>query len=234
MLKRRLLVLVLVSGLGLALPGRAVASRTIVGRVTDYNGASLSVRDREVLTVTLDERTTYSKLITQKPWQEDTRLTANALSVGRFVAVHVRTGNSAVADWVQIATDMRPVPSVSGPQPAFFAPQPATASPTLKATSSDLLTSKQVRELIASAKTPADHLKLQKHYLALAARYEADAADHVADAQAYRKNPSFLESKNPTGLGTAAHCDRFAQLDRDAAKEARDLATAHEHMAAAK
>ena len=66
MLKRTLLVLVLVSGLGIALPGKAVASRTIVGRVTDYNGVSLSVRDREVLTVTLDERTTYSKLITQK------------------------------------------------------------------------------------------------------------------------------------------------------------------------
>jgi hypothetical protein len=235
MLKRTLLVLVLVSGLGIALPGKAVASRTIVGRVTDYNGVSLSVRDREVLTVTLDERTTYSKLITQKPWQEDTRLTASALGVGRFVAVHVRTGNSAVADWVQIATDMRPVPSFSGPRPAFFAPQPATpASATPKATASDLLTSKQVRELIASAKTPADHVKLQKHYLALAARYEADAADHVADAQAYRKNPSFLESKNPTGLGTAAHCDRFAQLDRDAAKEARDLAAAHDHMAAAR
>ena len=231
MVKRTLLALVLVSGLGIALPGKAVASRTIVGRVTDYNGVSLSVRDREILTVTLDERTTYSKLITQKPWQEDTRLTASALGVGRFVAVHVRTDNPAVADWVQIATDMRPAPSISGPRPAFFAPQPATPS---RSVSSDLLTSKQVRELIASAKTPADHVKLQKHYLALAARYEADAADHVADAQAYRKNPSFLESKNPTGLGTAAHCDRFAQLDRDAAKEARDLAAAHDHMAAAR
>jgi hypothetical protein len=235
MLKRTLLVLVLVSGLGIALPGKAVASRSIVGRVTDYNGASLSVRDREVLTVTLDERTTYSKLITQKPWQADTRLTASALGVGRFVVVHVRTDNPAVADWVQIATDMRPVPAVSDPRPAFFAPQPATAgSVTSKAAASDLLTSKQVRELIASAKTSADHLKLQKHYLALAAKYEADAAEHAADAQAYRKNPNFVESKNPSGPGTAAHCERFAQLDREAAKEARDLAAAHEHMAASK
>src|SRR5262245_1725894 len=235
MLKRTLLVLVLVSGLGIALPGKAVASRSIVGRVPDYSGVSLSVRDREVLTVTLDERTTYSKLITQKPWQGDTRLTASALGLGRFVAVHVRKDNPAVADWVQIATDMRPLPSVSDPRPAFFAPQPATAaSATPKATSSDLLTSRQVRELIASAKTPVDHMKLQKHYLALAAKYEAAAVEHVADAQAYRKNASFLESKNPAGPGTAAHCDRIAQLDRDAAKEARDLAAAHEHMAAAK
>jgi hypothetical protein len=52
--------------------------------------------------------------------------------------------------------------------------------------------------------------------------------------QAYRKNPTFLESKTPGGPGTAAHCERFAELDRQAAKEARDLASAHEHMAAAK
>jgi len=91
-----------------------------------------------------------------------------------------------------------------------------------------------VRNLIATAKTSADHVKLQKHFLALAAKYEADANEHAAEAQAYRKNPSFLESKNPVGSGTAAHCERFAQLDREAAKEARDLASAHEHMAAAK
>jgi hypothetical protein len=70
--------------------------------------------------------------------------------------------------------------------------------------------------------------------LALAAKYEADAIEHAAEAEAYRKNPTFMESKNPVGPGTGTHCDRFAQLDREAAKEARDLASAHEHMAAAK
>jgi hypothetical protein len=108
----------------------------------------------------------------------------------------------------------------------------ASAAPTPKST--DLLTSKQVKELVANAKTPADHTKLSKHFAALAAKYEADAAEHTADAQAYRKNPTFMESKNPSGPGTAAHCDRFAELTREAAKEARELATAHEHMAAAK
>jgi len=102
------------------------------------------------------------------------------------------------------------------------------------ASKSDLLTAKQVRTLIATATTPADHLKLQKHFLALAARYEADANEHAADAAAYRKNPNFAESKNPAGPGTAAHCDRFAELDRQSAKESRDLAAAHEHMAMAK
>jgi hypothetical protein len=72
------------------------------------------------------------------------------------------------------------------------APAPPTKE---KVATSDLLTARQLTALIATAKTPADHLKLQKHYLALAARYEAEAAEHVADAQAYRKNPTFLESK---------------------------------------
>ena len=108
----------------------------------------------------------------------------------------------------------------------------AVAAQTTK--SSDLLTPKQVQELVANAKTPADHVKLQKHFLALAQKYEAEADEHVAEAQAYRKNPSFMDSKNPVGPGTAAHCDRFADLTRQAAKEARELAAAHEHMATAK
>ena len=99
--------------------------------------------------------------------------------------------------------------------------------------SSDLLTNKQVKELVTNAKTPADHVKLQKHFLAEAAQYEAKADEHAAEAQAYRKNPTVMESKNPSGPSTVAHCERFAQLDRDAAKEARELASAHEHMAAA-
>ena len=108
----------------------------------------------------------------------------------------------------------------------------ATAAQALK--SADLLTSRQVKELVATAKTPADHLKLSKHFTALAAKYEAQANEHAAEAQAYRKNPTFTDSKNPNGPGTAAHCDRFAELTLQAAKEARELASAHEHMAAAK
>ena len=108
----------------------------------------------------------------------------------------------------------------------------ATAAQARKST--DLLTSKQVKELVATAKTPSDHLKLSKHFTALAAKWEDQANEHAAEAQAYRKNPTFMESKNPSGPGTAAHCDRFAELTRQAAKEARELAFAHEHMAAAK
>src|SRR3954453_5918918 len=100
---------------------------------------------------------------------------------------------------------------------AFAVSVAASAAQTPRST--DLLTSKQIKTLVANAKTPADHLKLSKHFTALAAKYDAEAADHAAEAQAYKKNPSFLESKNPVGPGTAAHCERFAELDREAAKE---------------
>jgi hypothetical protein len=231
MMKRMLAMLVVVSAVGIALPRQAVASDSFSGRITNYTATSVSVRGPEVLTVAIDSRTIFTKLITQKPWQEDTRLNARALSVGRLVVVHVRDEDPGVARWVQIATDM---PSTAAaPSSASFAPIAATpVAQALK--SSDLLTAKEVRELIANAKTPAEHLKLQKHYLALAAKYEVEANDHVTEAQAYRKNPSFLDSKHPLAPGTASHCDRFAELSRAAAKEARDLAAAHEQMAATK
>lgn len=110
---------------------------------------------------------------------------------------------------------------------------PASQAAAAAAKSSDILTAKDLKALIASAKTPADHVKLQKHYLALAAKYDAEATDHAAEAAAYRKNPTFMESKNPVGPNTAAHCDRFAERAREDAKEARELASAHEHMAEA-
>ena len=107
MIKRTLLLIVLAAIVGTALPSKAVAGRGATGRVTDVSATSISVRDKEVLTFTLDGRTHYTKWITQKPWQEDTRLDARALRVGRLVAVHPRKDDANVADWVQIATDMR-------------------------------------------------------------------------------------------------------------------------------
>ena len=96
----------------------------------------------------------------------------------------------------------------------------------------ELLTPKQVRELVANATTPADHLKLSRHFSALAEKYEADATEHRELAAAYRKAPTASETKRPGGPDTATHCDRFAALAADAAKEARSLAAAHEGMAA--
>ena len=76
MIKRALLFIALAAMIGTALPSTAVAGRGVTGRITDVSATSISVRDKEVVTFTLDSRTHYTKWITQKPWGEDTRLDA--------------------------------------------------------------------------------------------------------------------------------------------------------------
>jgi hypothetical protein len=76
-------------------------------------------------------------------------------------------------------------------------------------------------------------MKLSKHYLAIAAQYEAQAADHAAEAGVYRKGPNPSESKRPGAPDTALHCDRLAENLLAAAKEARAIAADHEAMAKA-
>ena len=116
---------------------------------------------------------------------------------------------------------------------AFIAASVTLAS-AQNTTSSDLLTTKQVQELVATAKTPADHMKLTRHFKALAAKYDAEAKDHAVVAAAYRKAPNASESKRPGAPDTALHCDRLGELARNAAKQAREIATEHQQMADAK
>ena len=99
--------------------------------------------------------------------------------------------------------------------------------------STDLLTSKQVQELIATADTPADHTRLQKHFLALAAKYDAEAAEHAGLAQSYRK-PHVGRLMPGSRAKQAEHCERLTQTFRDAAKGARELASEHGQVASAK
>ena len=90
---------------------------------------------------------------------------------------------------------------------------------------------KEVRALVASAKTPADHMKLAHHYTAMAAKHEAEAVEHEALAVEYSKNPPMAASKHPMAVNSAEHCKFFAGHCRDAAKEMKAMAAAHEEMA---
>jgi hypothetical protein len=92
-------------GFAVLVPATAFA-RTVTGHVTGFSPTSISVFDREVITVGFDNSTAFTKLVTQKPWQQDTVLTADALRVGNYVVVHVPDG-TAVANWVQVATDFK-------------------------------------------------------------------------------------------------------------------------------
>jgi hypothetical protein len=96
-------------------------------------------------------------------------------------------------------------------------------------------TNKQVRALIASAKTPADHLKLAAYFNQEADRLEADAKGHEELAEVYRQHPHATGGGKQSGSGsifqTAEHCDSVAKSLRDAAKNLRGLAAEHEQMA---
>lgn len=91
--------------------------------------------------------------------------------------------------------------------------------------------SKEVKALVASAKTPADHMKLARHYHAMAAKHEAEAKEHEALAAEYTGNPQMSSTKHPMGPKTAEHCKYFAEHCRKAAQEMHALAATHEEMA---
>lgn len=213
----------------LTLTAQGTASAAaLTGRVTSYTPTSISVFDREVVTLTIDNRTAFTKWVTQKPWEQDTRLTAAALRVGQLVAVYRRGDDTRVASWVQIATD---VPNVTAAPVFADRPLNAVAAVPGRETSNDLLPPAEVMALIKNARTPADHMKLAKHYAAVAAGYDADAAEHSAEAKAYRAQGNPSETKRPGTPGTAAHCERLAALASDSAVAARELSREHEAMA---
>jgi hypothetical protein len=95
----------------------------------------------------------------------------------------------------------------------------------------DELKSKEVKALVASAKTPADHMKLARHYTAMAAKHVAEAQQHEVLAAEYTRNPQLGASKHPMAPNTAEHCKYFAEHCRKAAREMQAMAAAHEEMA---
>ena len=124
--------------------------------------------------------------------------------------VHIRVGIAALAGALVFAS-------------TAFAMASQEAKP------SDRLTADQVKKLAASA-SAADHQTLSRHFAAVAAEYEADAAEHDALAKAYKARPGTSETKRPGSVDTAAHCERLAEFARSAAAEARQMASAHEGM----
>ena len=93
------------------------------------------------------------------------------------------------------------------------------------------MTAKEARTLVATAKTPKEHLKLAGYFNQQGDRYEAEARDHDEMIEAYRKNATTRAEKTPGGVGTIEHCEFFAKSNREMAKVSRKMAAAHEEMA---
>jgi hypothetical protein len=98
--------------------------------------------------------------------------------------------------------------------------------------SAQIIEKGELKKLIATANTAADHERLSKHYEAKAVQLEAESKDHKEEAAEYRRSAGGHEAKHPMSGKTAGHCEYFAQKYAEAAKEARQLAA--DHMAMAK
>ena len=89
---------------------------------------------------------------------------------------------------------------------SFASPVAAGSKPTL--------TKKELKALIASAKTKEDHQRLADYYQAETERLEAEAKDHDEMAEAYKKNPNPLAVKHPEAVGEG-HCHEMARRFRE-------------------
>ncbi|WP_321476972.1 hypothetical protein [uncultured Paludibaculum sp.] len=108
-------------------------------------------------------------------------------------------------------------------------PSPASASEMKTA-----LKPKEVKSLMANAKTPADHMELARSFMAMAERHDAEAAEHEALAAEYTRNPQVSAAKHPMAPNSAEHCKFFAEHCRRTAADMRAKARQQEEMALSK
>ena len=94
-----------------------------------------------------------------------------------------------------------------------------------------ILSQKELKGLIASAETKAEHERIAQHFDAEAAKYEADAKEHGELAPFYGKNPDPALSKHPASPRSEQHCDSLSKSLQQAATDARALAAEHRGMA---
>ena len=85
----------------------------------------------------------------------------------------------------------------------------------------------QLKSLIQTAKTPADHLKLAGYYRWEASQLQADVKDHEEMALAYEKHPVAMP-KSPTPVD---HCRNLVRFLTESMNEATEMADMHEEMA---
>ena len=85
------------------------------------------------------------------------------------------------------------------------------------------MTPQQATALVSAAKTPKDHQKLAKYFNQQADASEAEAKDHEAMIEAYRKGPG--------GDRMIEHCESLVKSNLALAQAFREMAAGHEEMA---
>jgi hypothetical protein len=105
-----------------------------------------------------------------------------------------------------------------------------TLVPRAAADSSPSLTKKELKTLLATAKTPADHARLAAYYRDKAEHLRAQEQEFSAQAASLATQPAAVEgkctrsflSKQGTSCNSASHYSFFA---KDCAKKAKDAET---------
>ena len=92
------------------------------------------------------------------------------------------------------------------------------------------LSHKQVKELIANAKEPADHEKLAAYYRSKAEQAKAAVVQHQEMLDAYSKAPWSHPVAKAQG-GPVAMCQNLIRLYEQEEKANSDLAAYHDQMA---
>lgn len=108
-----------------------------------------------------------------------------------------------------------------------------TSAYPVAAQSNPTVSKKELKVLLKTAKDPTDHEKIAAYYRQEAARLRQSAKEHTELAAIYKQNPPnpAMEAKHGNAVEGASHCNRWADLAAEQAKEADALAALHDGMA---
>ena len=97
------------------------------------------------------------------------------------------------------------------------------------------LSQSELKNLIANAKTAADHERIAQHFDSEATKYEAESKDHgelAVSYQAYARTSTVpYKAAATASVRNAEHCNGIGSQLRNAAEDARQLAAEHRGMA---
>ncbi|MGO9864665.1 MAG: hypothetical protein ACLPLR_13725 [Terriglobales bacterium] len=93
------------------------------------------------------------------------------------------------------------------------------------------LSKKDVKALLASANTPADHEKIASYYHEKALHLNAKAKELSAQADFLATQPATVESKQGISCLSTSHFRYWAKIYTEEAKNSEALATQHDQIA---
>ena len=99
------------------------------------------------------------------------------------------------------------------------------------AESSPTLSKKDLKTLLATAKTPSDHQKIAAYYHDQAKRLNAKAQEFSVQADVLATQPATVESKQGISCLSTSHFRHWAKMYNEEAKEAEALAAQQDQLA---